>query len=284
MAWFGAPRHLTPANNQQILQLAQITDCHLFGDDSLFDEVGVDSLAYLQRTLAFLATQSLDGVIFSGDLTQDHTDASFLRFAKCYRQHLPDVPLYWLPGNHDEMAQLEMALTGAPFEGAKHLIFANWQVLLLNSKGPTPSGLISEQHFTELTQVLNRLEPHHRVLCFCHHHPLPVNAYIDKHGLTNGAKLVAQLLDFPQVKALAYGHVHQFRHDKIERKGHFDGLSLYATAATSVQFTAGALQKTNENLGPACRLFTLEANGGLTSDEIYLFTLSKHGDELRSDK
>lgn len=285
--WFtsAAPRVLTRATKQQNdsrdgpFKLAQITDCHLFADERLFD--GIDSSEYLCRTLIFLATQNLDGVMLTGDVTQDHSDASFAKFATIYRQYLPDTPLYWVAGNHDEYEQIARALDGWPFFADKHLSVGQWQILLIDSKGPTPSGYVSEQHFTDLQKRLDDLSDNQQVLCFCHHHPLPVYSYIDKHGLDNGQQLVDVLLQYPQVKALAYGHVHQFRYQSVycgyghknkadSRKGQLNSLALYATGATSIQFTVNSKVKASEDLGPACRLFCLPQQGPLSTEEIYI--------------
>lgn len=274
--WFtqSAPRPLT-AQNQQQLRLAQITDCHLFADDSLFD--GINSTEYLCQTLSFLADKYLDCVMLTGDITQDHTDESFAKFAKLYRHYMPNTPLYWVAGNHDEYEQIARQLTGWPFFADKHLVFDKWQIVLIDSKGPTPSGYISESHFTQIGQRLNALADDEQVLCFCHHHPLPVYGYIDKHGLDNGQQLIDLLIKYPQIKALAYGHVHQFRYQPIHRPGQLDDLQLYATGATSIQFKVNSKVKASEDLGPACRLFCLPAcflsnghsnNGQLSTEEI----------------
>ena len=267
--WFTclSPKVLKGQNPTQ-LHLAQITDCHLFADHCLFD--GVDSGEYLVRTLAYLSEIKLDCVLLTGDITQDHSDASFTKFAQLYRHHLPNTPLFWVAGNHDEFEQITEQLSGWPFFADKHLSFGQWQILLINSKGPTPSGYINKQHFTDLRRRLNALSDDQSVLCFCHHHPLPVYGYIDKHGLDNGQQLIDLLIEYPQVKALAYGHVHQFRFEPISRQNQLEDLKLYATGATSIQFKVGSKMKASEDLGPACRLFCLPQNGQLSTEEVYV--------------
>lgn len=266
MSWFEPTQLL--ANQGQQLRVAQITDCHLFANEGLIH--GVDSYEYLSKMLAFLAEQSLDLVIFTGDMTQDHSDDSFYRFADCYRRYLPHLPCYWLPGNHDELEQLAKALHRSPFYPHKHLVFADWHLLLLNSKSTVPSGEISPQHFAELEVILSSLMDHHQVFCFCHHHPLAVGAYIDRHGLVNGKSLVKKLLTYPQVKGLAHGHIHQFHQQSIVRSPTMDPLNLYGTAATSIQFPPHLDRKETVDLGPAYRLLVLNAEGSFHTKEIFL--------------
>ena len=96
-----------------------------------------------------------------------------------------------------------------------------------------------------------------------HHHPFPMNAYIDKHICENGDDVIAALKSDSSWRFLAHGHVH------CERSLSLDKLQLFATPATSVQF--GQSQEWQQiNSGPAYRIFTLYASGQLETDVVSL--------------
>jgi Icc protein len=86
---------------------------------------------------------------------------------------------------------------------------------------------------------------------FCHHNPLAINGYLDKHMLENGPQLLNVLVNSANVAALLHGHVHNHYTQT------FRELSIYATPASSVQFTKNCPQWHQENHGPAYRMLHL---------------------------
>ncbi|BBN80496.1 3',5'-cyclic adenosine monophosphate phosphodiesterase CpdA [Pseudoalteromonas sp. A25] len=246
MAWFEQKY----AFAHSTIRLAHITDSHLFADpQGVYFEV--NTAQYLRRVLAQLATQSLDAVIFGGDLTQDHTLASYTLFAQLVAESSLPCPVFWLPGNHDEVELLNHISHGQ-IHGAKHLYNEQMDILLLNSKGVTPAGWCDEHHLAEIEQVLNSTAS--KTLVFCHHHPVPIQGYLDKHMLENGPQLLNTLVDSKQVLALVHGHVHNEYHQR------FRELDIFATPATSIQFTKGTAHWQQQDLGPAWRLIQIEGD------------------------
>ncbi len=256
------------ATQHKPLKIAQITDCHLLINGGTYE--GVDSKASLRSVMVKLAEQKWDCVVITGDVTQDHTPGSYEILADYCRSYLKDTLVAWLPGNHDEIDCLNRHFCQPPFTTAKHLKLGHWHVLMLNTKGPTPSGYISAEHFGEITQVLNTIKADESVLVFCHHHLLPVNGYIDKHIASNGESLLNLLKAYEQVKCIAHGHVHQQRHTLLERSG-FDDIHLWATPSTSAQFALNSMVRGNdERLGPAFRCFELGAGAQVLSNVDWL--------------
>jgi Icc protein len=256
------------ATDAQPLKIAQITDCHLLINNETYG--GVDSKARLQSVMVKLAEQDWDCVVVTGDVTQDHTPGSYEILADFCRTYLKAIPIAWLPGNHDEIDCLNRHFSQPPFTTAKHLKLGHWHVLMLNTKGPTPSGNISAAHFGEITQVLNSIKQDESVAVFCHHHLLPVNGYIDRHITSNGESLLNLLKAYEQVKCIAHGHVHQQRHTLLERKG-YDDIDLWATPSTSVQFAVNSKVRGNDDsLGPAFRYFELGAGAQVLSNVDWL--------------
>lgn len=268
MSWFSLQ---TVKLNSLPIRLAQITDCHLLIEGGHYE--GIDSAVRLQSVMAKLAechkTQPWDAVMITGDVTQDHTPGSYEILTDYCREYLNDTTVAWLPGNHDEISCLNQHFSQPPFTTAKHLKLRHWHVLLLNTKGPTPSGKVSGIHLKEITDVLEQIPVDEPVAVFCHHHLLPVGAYIDKHITTNGETLLALLKAYPQVKCIAHGHVHQQRQTLIERTGS-DDILLMATPSTSMQFKANSMARDNDDLGAAFRWFELDGGAQVSSDVIWL--------------
>ncbi|MDK2598548.1 metallophosphoesterase family protein [Pseudoalteromonas obscura] len=237
MAWFKD----TYLFNQAQLKLAHITDTHLF-ENTNGEYFAVNTATHFKRVLANLAQANLDAVVFGGDLTQDHTFASYELFATLVAESTLNCPIFWLPGNHDDLDYLHEISQGQ-IVAAKKIHFEHGQVLLLNSKGPTPAGWVAKEHLQEIEEHCCKPS-----IVFCHHNPLPIEGYLDKHMLENGPQLLNCLVDLQCVEALFHGHVH---HDYEFR---FRDLSVYATPATSVQFKKQTRDWQQENLGAGYRL------------------------------
>jgi Icc protein len=283
MSWFKSVvsdlglKHLNNQGQPSHLRIAQLTDCHLLVAPGRYE--GVDSLANLHRVLAQIKAQNYDLVVVTGDITQDHTLASYQLLAQACEHYLPQTMVVWLPGNHDDIDDLHTTLSNEPMNPAKHVSLGNWHILMLNTKGPTPSGVVCEQHLNQIEKRLDGIKPQQHVLAFCHHHPLPVNGYIDKHILQNGEQLLVLLAKYPQVKCLAHGHVHQARVTAINSDGLptpvekpqcQTGFTLLATPATSIQFKVNSLLKANDHGGPAFRDFKLFDDGTFETAVVWL--------------
>ncbi len=262
MHWFESRTLSSSSSSRAGFRLIQITDCHLRSDGETYH--GVDSAAYLARVLLAVKAQQPDAVVVTGDITQDHTPESYLILRDLCRQILNDIPVAWLPGNHDELDCLFDSFSEPPFTPAKLLGCGggcnSWQVLLLNSKGSTPSGVVSATHLAQIKTILQQLPQTQPVAVFCHHHLLPMNGYIDKHIMANGEALLALLSEFPQVKCISHGHVHQPQETIISRQ-QVDDIYLWATPSTSIQFKPGSYAADVEDSGPAFRRFDLSVDG-----------------------
>ncbi|BDF95327.1 metallophosphoesterase [Pseudoalteromonas sp. KAN5] len=243
MAWFDV--HATFKHNQ--LRLAHITDSHLFADPQ-GEYFSVNTAEHFSRALAHMAAQSLDAVIFGGDLTQDHSIESYSLFAQLIADSALTCQVFWLPGNHDDIAAMKHISSGQ-ISNAKRLIAQGFEVLLINSKGPTPAGWVSEVHLNEITELLaNTVSPS---VVFCHHNPLPINGYLDKHMLENGPQLLNMLQNSGQVRHVFHGHVHN------DYQFQFRNIEVVATPASSVQFTKNSHHWQQQNLGASYRLLTI---------------------------
>lgn len=240
-------------------RLLQLSDCHLLAmPDGEYQQIRpYQQLAFL---LDKLKKQQFDALILTGDLTQDHSLASYQRLADLLTDW--PTPVFYLPGNHDEPDLMAQAFARPPFLAATQLRANGWQWLLLNTKGTTPAGEFSTARLGALASILDQAAT--PVWLFCHHHPIAIGAAIDRHGLLNPEPLLALLAARPLVKGLAHGHCHY-----AYQTEHPAGFAVVGCPATSVQFTLSAEWQT-EDQGPQGCIWNFAADGEVTWEFIRL--------------
>jgi len=234
------------------LKIAQISDTHLFADKSTL-HCGANVYQNLCDVLSHIhSVEKPDVIIFTGDLTQDHTSASYQQFVNIVNQQNIKIPFHFIAGNHDEHLQINTHLTGAPFNASKTIINNHWQVLLINSKGETPAGYVSSQTLNWLDE---QIEPHKHQVVMMHHHPIDVGYSIDKHGLENKKAFWNAIEQHPTIQLLACGHVHNDLALLPEQTGY--STPLYACPATSIQFDKTQNTSACNGQGAGYRIFEL---------------------------
>lgn len=248
-------------DNIKPFTIAQFSDCHLFSDKQA-KHLGANVWQNLNRVLADIAARkNIDCVVFTGDLTQDHSELSYQHFANAVKQAKLMMPAYFLAGNHDDRELLSKYLTVPIFNRHKTINHDFWQIQLLDSKSDTPSGLVSQ---TSLQALSKKIDHSKFQLLMMHHHPVDIGYYIDKHGLLDQNAFWSTIAKFNEsnmnIKAIACGHVHRAVH-----LSKYD-VDIYSCPATSVQF--GDTKEKVGSVSPSYRLLYLASNGAVTSDII----------------
>lgn len=240
------------------LNIAQITDSHLFSDINA-RHYGSDVYQNLNVVLADIKQKNVaDIIIFTGDLTQDHSEKSYQNFVDCVLLNNITQPVYFLAGNHDDPKFFTHYLNTSPFTSEKTIEHEHWQIILLHTKGESPAGFISPTQLAFLEQAIDENKSQ---LIFMHHHPMDVGYFIDRHGLTNKQALWNVVDNHPSIKAMACGHVHQGLTLLPEESGF--SKTLYTCPATSIQFERNHEGVVNNGQGPGYRTFILSVQGQL---------------------
>jgi Icc protein len=247
------------------LTFAQISDTHLFANinDKHCQANVYQNLCLVLRDIN--RRSQVDGIIFTGDLTQDHSAESYRNFVNAFDAEKIAVPVYYLAGNHDEHNLLEHYLGKAPFQQSKLIESAHWQIFLLNSKSATPAGLVEQQQLSWLAQNIN---PEKSQLVMMHHHPIDVGYFIDRHGLTDKAEFWHEIKQHASIKAICCGHVHQ----NLSLSKNVDGrkIKLYTCPATSIQFDPSSETVLSNGQPAGYRLLTLTATGDVITNAIFI--------------
>ncbi|EGU48828.1 cyclic 3',5'-adenosine monophosphate phosphodiesterase [Vibrio ichthyoenteri ATCC 700023] len=171
-----------------------------------------------------------DAILATGDISQDHTDVSYQRFAQGIEPL--EKPCFWLPGNHDYKPSMGTVLPSNQIVQAEHsLLGDHWQMILLDSQVEgVPHGRLSQQQLDLLDHQLS-LHPERHSLVLLHHHPVLVgSAWLDQHTLKDADEFWQVVAKHNNVRAILCGHVHQ------DMQKEFSGATVIATPSTCVQF------------------------------------------------
>jgi len=242
--------------NTSPLTLLQISDLHIFPDaaDTL---LGINTQYYFQQILQHAHQQQLfDMILVTGDLAQEPCQASYQRIAE--RLAAYHTPTICLAGNHDDWQLMQQCLTQDKISCRQQLIFQDWQLIALNShKANSNQGhlAVSELHFL---QHCLETQPTLHAMIAVHHHCIPTRStWLDTMIIDNHAQLFAVLRDFPQVKLISTGHIHQ-ELDATEQ-----GIRILGTPSTCFQFKPLSHDFDVDTLSPGYRILQLYPMGDI---------------------
>lgn len=242
--------------------VVQLTDCHLFTDR----EQALRGVVTWPRLIAALEhvrrqVPNPDLLVFTGDTAHDEARDTYESVRNALSDWSGRVRI--LPGNHDDRALLKELFPqpgeGAPGRVTFHAAWDDWQVIGLDSQQPglLPGTLGAEQ----LEWLRERLRTARiPTLLFVHHPPIAVNSpWLDDIGMQDAAELERLLVEHPQVRLVACGHVHQ---EVVGGLGH---ATVVTTPAVGPRFRPRTEQLEIAAAAPAIRLFELRRSGDWTS-------------------
>jgi Icc protein len=245
------------ASDPTVVRLVQITDCHILAaaEDCL---KGMNTRASFEAVCqsALANNRNLDLILATGDLSQDASTASYQYLAQ--RLCELKLPLFWLPGNHDDGDTMREHLRGEQISAAKQVLIGNWLIVLLDStiKGET-GGQVAPAQIDFLQACLQAHPGRHALVCL-HHQALPAGSeWIDRLGLQHPQALIDAIKSHDNVRAVLWGHVHQQAHHQR------DGIEWMSTPSTCVQFKPGSKTFTLDDLPPGYRRINLHADGSI---------------------
>ncbi|MDE1248772.1 3',5'-cyclic-AMP phosphodiesterase [Vibrio aestuarianus] len=243
-------------DNTDSIKLLQITDTHLFApeDGSLLSVNTVDSF---NAVVTEICAQNVvyDAVVATGDISQDHSAESYLRFADGIAAL--DKTCFWLPGNHDFKPNMGSVFPSAQIQQPEHVLLGkHWQMILLDSQVVgVPHGRLSDQQLALLDEQLSAY-PQRHTLVLLHHHPLLVgSAWLDQHTLKDSDAFWNVVTQHHNVKAVVCGHVHQ-NMDKLHH-----GVRVMATPSTCIQFKPNSDDFALDRTSPGWREIELLPDG-----------------------
>jgi len=250
-------KSLSITNTTESYRVIQITDPHLFADESM-DLVGMNCQEGLEDVIELVKEheETIDCVLCTGDIAQDASQDAYNRFAAHINEL--DAPQLWIPGNHDILASMEQALSKKKEALEKTLKLGNWGIIMLNScvEGHI-YGMLSQQELVHLKAELDQMQNEDlHVLVAVHHNPVPVNAeWLQNHSLQNTNDFFDIIDGFENIRAVVFGHIHQ--DFKISRKK----VLMLGAPSTSIQFHPEHDYFSLDKENPGYRWLSLHGDG-----------------------
>jgi Icc protein len=201
-------------------------------------------------------------ILATGDLVQDDPEG-YARFRDVFSGL--GVPVYCIPGNHDEPEAMTQALSGPPFQLGGVARFPGWILVLLDSfLAGKAGGRLSAECLAGLDAALKANPRLHALVCL-HHHPVAVHSrWLDQVGLENPDEFFSVLDRHRNVRAVLWGHVHQI-HD-TER----NGVKLFSTPSTCAQFMPLSPGFAIDHRPPGYRWLELNPDGTITTEVVWV--------------
>lgn len=195
--------------------IAQLSDLHI-REPGRLAYGRINTAPYLATAVASILRlkQAPDAVVITGDLTDFGRPAEYRHLAELLAP-LP-MPVYLLPGNHDERQQLRAAFPDHDYLGREGFVQYSVKIgavrlLTLDTVAPMQShGVLCEERLAWLETQLDahREEP---VIVAMHHPPFQtLIGHMDKIGLLEGAQALESLVArYPNVERIICGHLHR---------------------------------------------------------------------------
>ncbi|MQY19256.1 metallophosphoesterase [Nocardia macrotermitis] len=188
-----------------MILLAQLSDTHF--------DLKNRNAERVERVLAYLSAlpRQPDAILLTGDITDAGKPEEYEQARDTLRAI--SIPLWMLPGNHDDRAALRRILlhedaSDRPLNQAMRL--HGLTVALLDSTVPGASGgELDDDTFAWLTDLLRTTPPDDAVLIALHHPPMPMySTVVDPIRLSNPERLERLVAADPRILGVLTGHMH----------------------------------------------------------------------------
>ena len=246
-------------NQSQHLRVLQLTDCHLFAEES-GKLLGVRTADSFKAVLQAIINQQavFDLIIVSGDISQDYSVASYQRFAHAIA--VLKTPVFFVPGNHDDGPLMYRIFDQYGVHTERSLICGNWHFVFLNSEVySVPHGWIERSELNFLKECYDAY-PELNTVVVVHHLPRLVHSrWLDTQTMHNQDEFNNCIAACPNIKLVLCGHVHQ-EYDQV-----FNNVRYIATPSTSIQFEPFSHDFALDSQGPGWRYLQFTEQGQIST-------------------
>lgn len=187
-----------------MILVAQVSDTHF--------DLGTRNAERAERVMAFLAElrRRPDAILVTGDITDAGRAEQYAQAAVALKA---DIPVYPIPGNHDDRAAFRTVLLGEPASTAPinhaHRI-GELTVAMLDSSVPgEPGGLLTDDTYEWLHGVLAEAPADQPILLALHHPPAHLfSPVVDEIALAEPQRLAAVVAGDERIVGVLTGHAH----------------------------------------------------------------------------
>ena len=251
----------------QAVDVLQITDTHL-GVEPNTPLLSMDTddslLAVLDSAGKVLPAPDL--LLATGDLSDQGALNAYFRlrdYTRSVCQHQ-----FWLLGNHDHAETLRQATDDNKDLIRNDIRVGAWQIVMLNSQIPGQvGGRLGPRQLALLEEALQAgADAGLNTLVCLHHQPEPVgSAWIDSQAVVDADEMFAVIEQYPNAKAVLWGHVHQ-EVDYLRKS-----VRMLATPSTCIQFARHSDDFKVDDLPPGFRHLQLLPDGSINT-QVYCVT------------
>lgn len=247
-----------------MIHVAQITDTHLFANPG-GELYGINTRDSLRAVIehARVNLPKLDLLLVTGDLVHDETMDGYLVLRGLVDQL--EVPAFYLPGNHDDPVTMQKVFSNVTRKGITCAAQGQWSVVLLDSsiRGKV-EGELTVENLANLEEALRANNDRH-VLIALHHHVVDVESpWIDSLKLRNNDEFLELLNNFPSVKVVLNGHIHQ------ELDEHQNSIRFLGSPSTCFQFKSKQENASIDTAPAGYRHIVLHDDGSINTKVYYI--------------
>ncbi|MBA2711277.1 MAG: metallophosphoesterase [Tatlockia sp.] len=231
-------------DKKDYLKIIQLTDTHLFSNDSLLFGVNCNrTFDIVTNNLFKNELHDTDLILLTGDLSQDESFGSYQHLINTFKPY--QVPVFWIPGNHDNLNLMNIAFSVSPlFFRRDQLELKHWIFIFLNTQLEGSINGFINQH--DLILIKNGIKKaallNKKIALIMHHHPVSLGTpLIDKYFINNQEELW-KIIGNTKVELAICGHVHG------DYTLHHNNVKVESAPATCFQFKKGSTTLEIENL------------------------------------
>lgn len=195
--------------------LVQLSDLHI-REPSQLAYGRIDTAPYLKTAIKSVLglKQQPDAVVITGDLTDFGRAAEYTHLAELLAPL--SMPVYLLPGNHDDRAQLRCSFPSHRYLGTDGFVqyavsIGGLRLLAIDTTVPKQShGSLGREQLAWLEAQLAQCQGQ-RIIIAMHHPPFQtLIGHMDEIGLLQGAAgLEALVAKHPNIERVICGHLHR---------------------------------------------------------------------------
>lgn len=193
---------------------------------------GVDTALALEKTIAKInnLVNRPDVIIVTGDLAEDGSGTTYQRFRTLLSEGKVTIPVYVLPGNHDDISQMRSAFNGDGIYCTSAEKLGDWGVIFVNSQVIRRSyGYVNPSELAELKKNISSFDglP---ILVAIHHTP---SELCPSYGcqLKNSEEFTTLINSHENIKGVIAGHIHTASEIDVGSHTQFTTPSTFAHAS-----------------------------------------------------
>jgi len=241
------------------LTILQLTDLHILptSQDTM---AGINTEQAFRELLKNIIRRhsDIDHILITGDLVQQPDLQCYRRIAEILED--APCPVTCLPGNHDDLAQMQQVFNHPFLNCQRSINHQNWQIICLNSQREgSQNGHLRNQELTYLNRQLEQFSDLHTLIAV-HHPPVATgSAWMDQMMIDNHPSFFSLLTHFPQVKGIICGHIHQIL------TANQQNIPIFGCPSTCFQFKPYCTEYTLDKQPPGYRLLSLSTEGTIAT-------------------